>query len=173
MIYERLSIAQPFQERLHSAQDLFRKFKKNLRDNAEIARFVEELKEATRASGEEMAQTGIVEICRQCEQLEGGSCCGAGIENRYDGPLLLINLLLGAKMPAERYEPKSCFFLGEKGCLLISRHVICVNYLCEKITRRIPLENLRTLREREGNELEILFRFNETLRRVVKSWKPD
>ena len=169
MIYEQLSIALPFQERVKNARNLFQKFGRDLLEHSALQPLAGQLKEATRISGEEMAQTGIVEICRRCDQLEGGSCCGAGLENRYDGWLLLINLLLGANIPRERYDRKSCFFLGEKGCRLISRHVICINYLCEKITRRIPPMNLKTMREMEGKELEILFLLNETLRAVMKT----
>ena len=171
MISEQLSIALPFQERVNNARDLFQKFGKELLEDPKIAPLIGQLKEATRASRKEMAQTGIVEICTRCDQLEGGSCCGAGLENRYDGWLMLINLLLGVDIPLKRQVKESCFFSGEKGCLLVSRHVICINYLCGKITHRIPPGQLETLREKEGKELEVLFLLNETLRAVMKKWK--
>ncbi len=170
MISQQLSIALPFLERANNARDVFQEFGKDILKDSNIDRLIRQLKEASLASREEMAQTGIVEICTRCDQLEGGSCCGAGLENRYDGWLLLINLLLGVDIPKKRYDRKSCFLLSENGCLLVSRHVICINYLCGKITRSIPPEQLQEMREREGKELEILFLLKETLRTVVKKW---
>ena len=171
MISKRLTIGLPFRERVNNARDIYGEFGGRLLENPKLVRLLGQLKEATLASREEMGQTGIGEICRRCEQLEGGSCCGAGLENRYDGWLLLINLLLGVEIPFKRYDAESCFLLGENGCLLVSRHVICINYLCGKITRRIPPGPLKPLREKEGKELEILFLLNETLRAVTKKWK--
>ncbi len=171
MISKRLTIALPFRERVKNARDIYREFGKDLLENPKMDRLLGQLKEATVASREEMGQTGIVEICRRCDQLEGGSCCGAGLENRYDGWLLLINLLLGVDIPLKRYEKESCFLLGENGCLLVSRHVICINYLCGKIAGRITQDRLRKLREMEGRELETLFLLNETLKVFMKKWK--
>ncbi|MGA7965185.1 MAG: hypothetical protein WCB49_04745 [Gammaproteobacteria bacterium] len=171
MISKRLTISLPFRERVKNARDIYREFGKDLLETPKIDRLLGQLKEATLASREEMGQTGIVEICRRCDQLEGGSCCGAGLENRYDGWLLLINLLLGADIPFKRHDEKSCFLLGEKGCLLVSRHVICINYLCGKITRRIPPDHLKELRELEGRELETLFLLKESLRTFMKQCK--
>lgn len=170
MISQQLSIALPFLERVTNARDVFQEFGKDILKDPKIDRLIRQLKEASLASREEMAKTGIVEICTRCDQLEGGSCCGAGLENRYDGWLLLINLLLGVDIPQKRHDKKSCFLLGEKGCVLVSRHVICINYLCGKITRTIPPEQFQEMREREGKELEILFLLKETLRTVVKKW---
>jgi hypothetical protein len=104
-----------------------------------------------------MADAGIVAICTACERDDGGSCCGAGLEDRYDGVTLLINLLLGADLPAKRRDPASCHFLGEHGCLLSIRDVICVNFLCQKIETEIPLERIAPMRAREGEQLETLF----------------
>ncbi len=171
MISDQLSMALPFQERAKNARNLFQRFGKEILEDPKVVRLLGQLKEATLASREEMGKTGIVEICRRCDQFEGGSCCGAGLENRYDGWLLLINLLLGVDIPLKKHEKESCFLLGENGCLLVSRHVICINYLCRKITRHIPPTQLTTLRDREGKELELLFLLNETLRVFMKKWK--
>jgi hypothetical protein len=124
--------------------------------------------ESVESVNREMARVGLVEICRVCDEEEGGSCCGAGIENRYDGVLLLINLLLGATLPAKRTEPSSCLFLGEGGCLLPARHVLCVNYACEKVTREIPAAELAALREREGPALEALFLLHDCITRLLR-----
>jgi len=98
---------------------------------------------------------------------EKGSCCGRGIENYYDEPLLLLNLILGVNLHIKRYEKSSCFFLGENGCLLSARHTLCVNYLCEKITHKYTPSELSRLREVEGIQLALTFELCETLRKYL------
>ena len=101
-------------------------------------------------------------------QNEGGSCCGYGLENRYDGWLLLINLFMDVELPKTRRDPKSCFFLGEKGCLLEVRHVICINYICKKISRQIEPSKISVLREQEGLEINFVFLLHEQIKRVLR-----
>ena len=102
-----------------------------------------------------------------CERDEGGSCCGAGLEDRYDGVTLLVNLLLGAELPARRPDPASCLFLGADGCRLLARDVICVNFICKKIADEVSPQRLGPLREREGIELEILFALHARLTELL------
>ena len=127
------------------------------------------LKEALKATRNEMMLSGIAEACRACEEAESGSCCGRGIENRYSGILLLINRLLGRRLPDKRTSPDSCFFLGKEGCRLLTRHVICINYLCKKVTDRIDPLKIAALREKEGHEVELLFLLNEQIREMLKA----
>ena len=79
----------------------------------------------------------------------------------------MINLLLDSRLPKERYDTSSCFFLGSTGCLLRARHVICVNYICKKITHRIDQNKINDLREKEGEELNILFLLHEHIKQVL------
>ena len=123
---------------------------------------------AIEKSRQAMVAAGIADECRQCERHEGGSCCGAGLENKYTGTLLLINLLLGIKIPSKRTDPSNCYFLGNEGCRLLARHVICVNYLCRKITDRIDPKGTALLREAEGRELDLLFRLNEHIKEILR-----
>ena len=132
------------------------------------ATLLSRLKGAVHASHTAMAEAGIADECRTCEEREGGSCCGAGLENKYDGTLLLINLLLGIQLPKRRSDPPSCLFLGPDGCLLIARQVICVNYLCKKIEDRINPSKIAVLREKEGVELECLFHLIEHIREKLR-----
>lgn len=125
-------------------------------------------KNAIMSSSREMVKTGLVEKCRDCEERDGGSCCGKGLENHYSGVMLLINLLLGRKLGKERYDAKGCLFLGENGCNLLARNVICVNYLCSKITSVIKPKQLAPLREKEGTELDLLFNLNERIKEYIK-----
>jgi hypothetical protein len=155
------------QEKTDWAEHCYDRFNGTLIQDKFIVHHLKKIEDAIQASHKEMGEVGILDICRDCEENEGGSCCGAGLENRYDGWLLLINLLLDVRLPKKRHDKESCFFLGEDGCLLKARHVICVNYLCKKITDQIGPHKLTSLREKEGVELEILFLLNERLKKIL------
>ena len=163
-----VSISSPIEEKIAWAEACYQELGAQLLVKKTIFEYLGRLKKAIRASHTEMAETGIVDLCKECEQDEGGSCCGAGMENRYDGRLLLINKLLGMELPKKRSDSRSCYFLGEEGCLLQSRHVICINYICKKITDRIDPQKINALREKEGEEVDVLFLLNEQIVGALK-----
>jgi hypothetical protein len=160
-------IESPIKEKIAWAKNCFRERGTDLLKDEEVGILLKKLKMAIDASHKEMARTGIIEFCRLCEQEEGGSCCGLGLEKKYTGVLLLINLLLGHQITDRRQNPSSCFFLGEDGCGLLSRQVICVNYLCKKITDQIDPQKIAPLRIKEGIELDLLFHLNERIKKVL------
>lgn len=122
-----------------------------------------QLDENIEATWKEMVSIGVVRECSDCAVKEG-SCCGAGMENSYSEVLLLINLLLGKSLPGQAYDTNSCYFLGENGCLLRAREVICVNYLCGRIYRAIEKERLVHLQRIAGKELKTLFMLEEDIK---------
>jgi len=164
-----VTLSSPIDKKIARAEASYGEAGARLLKESSIVELLETLGAAIQASRREMVKTGIAHLCRECEQDEGGSCCGAGLENRYDVWLLLINLLMDASLPAERRDPTSCFFLGDSGCLLKARHVICVNYVCKKITDRIDPRKLHSLREKEGAELNALFLLHERVKGVLKT----
>ena len=170
MILKQTSLSNPIEEKIAWAQHCYQEFGDDLLKEKKLVDLLAHLKAAVVVSRREMALTGIIEICRRCDQEEGGSCCGAGLENRYDGWLLLINLLLGVKLPKTRQETDSCFFLGKNGCLLMARHVICINYLCKKITDLIDPRVIIELREKESEEVNTLFILHENIKTVLRKW---
>jgi len=170
MILKQTSLSNPIEEKIAWAQYCYQEFGDNLLKEKNLVDLLTDLKAAVIASRREMALTGIVEVCRRCDQKEGGSCCGAGLENRYDGWLLLINLLLGVKLPKTRQQTNSCFLLGKSGCLLMARHVICINYLCKKIADLIDTHTIIELREKEGEEVNTLFMLHESIKTVLRKW---
>lgn len=115
-----------------------------------------------------MIESGLSALCEQCEVEEGGSCCGRGLEDRYSASLLLINLMLDASLPDQRYDESSCFFLAQKGCLLKARHAICVSYICSKIKHLLNPDLLKLLQESEGIELDAVFRLNERIKILLR-----
>jgi len=158
-----VSVSSEIEEKIAWARDFFREHRQRLKREEPVRELMLRLEKAISASSREMERIGIAGICEGCERDEGGSCCGAGIEDRYDAWSLLINLMLGAELPEKRWAPASCFFLGRKGCLLKARHVICINYLCDRITSCISPRRLEHLRELEGEEILLHFRFHELL----------
>ena len=162
------SLSSSIQVKIRWARDLYARLREKLLHTPEIISCVKDLEYAIAGSRQAMSASGLSDICRKCEIEGGGSCCGAGLENKYSTRLLFINLLLGTGLPATRYDKSSCFFLGEKGCLLKARHAICVNYVCSKITDQLGPNLLAPLREKEGIELEVLFGLNEKLKEFLK-----
>lgn len=163
-----VSLESPIEERVTWAEDCFMSFGNRVLGDQTIRHLLEKLEQALRDSHRWLAETGILEMCRECDSREGGSCCGAGLEKHYGGILLLINLLLGVQLPHKSMGPSSCYFLSPSGCLLLARHVICVNYLCTKITGHIDPRDLSALREKEGVELNCLFHLNERLLKTLR-----
>lgn len=157
-------------QRIAWAGDAFDRLRIRFYEDEASSLLLKRLQKAINVSKKLSEQIGISEICHKCDRLEGGSCCGAGMENRYDGWLLLVNMLLQVNLPEERFDPSSCYFLGQNGCTLKARHVICINHVCGKITGAIKKEDLMLLREKEGEELEILFHLNERLKVLAEQW---
>lgn len=168
-----ISLESPIEEKIAWARRQYQMYEEALLRDPGIAGLLTDLEAAINASHEEMMGTGMAAICRRCDQEEGGSCCGAGIEDRYDAWLLLINLLLGATLPEKPCQSDACFFSGETGCLLRARHVLCINYLCKKATDQIDPGRLSRLREKEGVEVNALFILHERIKTVLKKWMSD
>lgn len=164
MTLAEISLECPIEDKIAWAERLYAECGGRLKADPAVADLIERFRNAAEASHREMVRSGVAETCMRCARYEGGSCCGRGIEDRYSGLLLLVNLLLERPLPGERYDPQGCFFLGENGCLLLARHVLCVNYLCAKITQHMEPARIRPLRDREGEELDLLFLLTEKVK---------
>lgn len=152
------------EEKIDAAYALFEAWRVRLQEDVRVGALLERLDDKIRASLRAMQTLYVVQACKRCEEQEGGSCCGAGIENRYDPLLLMINLLLGATLPDRRTYADSCYFLHAQGCCLKARHVLCVNYLCSKLQRAIAPDDLIALQTVVGEELDTGFALYETIK---------
>ena len=161
-------LSSTIQEKIAWAEDQFEVNNRRRFRDQDVIDLVEKLKRAIEASHAEMEKTGVSDLCRVCDEDEGGSCCGAGLENRYDGWLLLGNLLLDAPLPKIRRNPQDCFFLGGTGCLLRARHTLCINYACKRITEQISPQRMAALRAREGTEIHLLFLLIERVKGILR-----
>ena len=138
------------QARYAWALEQHRLYGARLREDETVDWLLAELRARVAASRESMVAAGLVEDCRICEEQEGGSCCGRGMEAHYDGVLLLINLMLGASIEKEWRDEESCLFLGPTGCRLLARDHICVNYLCVKVGERLSPPAVAEMRRLPG-----------------------
>ncbi|SPD73342.1 conserved hypothetical protein [uncultured Desulfobacterium sp.] len=163
-----VTISSPIEKKIAWAEECYRTSGNRLLEDRRIAELLSKVKAAVEQSRSAMMETEMVDVCRRCEMEEGGSCCGLGMEDKYDDGLLLMNLLMGLTLPKKRWDERSCYFLADTGCLLKVRHVICVNYICKKITDRVKPEELKALKEKEGLELDAVFVLHEELRRKLK-----
>ena len=93
----------------------------------------------------------------------------SGIENKYDAVLLLINLLLGCSLENNEPVGNSCYFLGKNGCMLTARHVLCVNYICDKLQKKLNREELLALQTCAGEELDTLFILHESIKKKLRA----
>ncbi len=153
--------------RIEWARKMFCIYHDTLRADGEAGRLAVDFNDARRAARRASDSAGVSALCRMCDREQGGSCCGAGIELKYDGWLLLVNLFLGVELPDRRARPRCCYFLGDEGCILAAREVLCINYLCRNVMEKVPFSEILALRELEGREIEILFRLNERIKRVI------
>lgn len=114
-----------------------------------------------------MAAIGLVKECADCAVNGNGTCCGARTGNKCDSILLFINLLLGKSLPDRAQDSHLCYFLTKQGCALRARHVICVNYLCQRLRKTIEHEKLILLQETAGEELHALFILEEYIKKKI------
>ncbi|MGQ9500048.1 MAG: hypothetical protein ACUVQ6_06830 [Dissulfurimicrobium sp.] len=163
-----LGIDHPINKKIEWAQKKIEAFGPMILEDEEISRLIEIYRAAIKNTRSAMSDAGVTALCTHCAVNDGGSCCGAGIENRFDATLLLINLLMGSSLPTARFYTAGCMFLGEKGCLIEARQLICVNYICQRLEEQIDKEALLHLKERIGEEAYAGFTLEETLKMWLK-----
>ncbi len=161
------------QGKIQLARSLYTTWKDRLLGTSLILDSLDALRQSIAATEQTMRELGILDLCKHCDQEEGGSCCGSGIENKYDAVLLLINLLFGVSLPEKRYDANSCYFASEHGCVLTARHVLCVNYICSKIEQALHPDKIIAVQRIAGNELDLSFMLHETVKEFMKSGSND
>ena len=154
------------ERKIEAAKGLYEEFGEALLADGVVAPLLQAYLQRVASTWKEMERIGVTRICRRCALEDGGSCCGKGIENHFDAILLLINLLAGKELPESRRDPTGCWFLGEEGCTLAARHVLCVNYLCHRITGTLEQGKIQGLQAKILQESDAGFALEE----AVKAW---
>ncbi len=156
----------PIKEKLQWARVIFQQVGMQMKEDRVIAGLLADYDRKIDASWQAMWKNGVVEECTICAVQDGGSCCGQGIENKFDVVNLLVNLLFGVSLPDQPWDHTGCWFLGPKGCLLKARHVICVNFMCKRLYAAVPAERLQRVQMAMQAETDAAFMLEE----YIKSW---
>ena len=114
-----------------------------------------------------MVRTGIVRECADCAVNGGGTCCGVRTGHKCGNILLLVNLLLGRILPLEQADVHLCHFLTKQGCALRARHVICVNFVCRRLTDVLSHDSLCDVQRIAGGEIDTLFTLEECIKKKI------
>ncbi len=157
------------QQKIDQAYRLYDICGASLRQEPSIRSSLEKLQWCIENTNRTMLALGVVAQCKHCETKDGGSCCGAGIENKYGPVLLLMNLLLGTALPNQARMQNSCYFLRENGCMLTVRHVLCVNYICKNIQKKLTRRELIDLQSCAGEELDKVFVLHEAIKKKIRT----
>lgn len=156
-------------KKIEHARRLFEVWGNSFRQDPSIGALLRKLGNCIETTRQSMVTLGVAAACKNCEENEGGSCCGSGIENKYEVVLLLINLLLGCSVQDHEPFGNSCLFLGKKGCTLTARHVLCVNYICNTLQKKLTREELIALQTCAGEELDTLFLLHEAIKKKLRT----
>ena len=168
---ECLDEGSPIEDKIRMARHIYDSWSDQLKREPHIQQLIEKLERCLENSRAAMLELGIVETCKHCDEEEGGSCCGAGLENKSDTFLLLMNLLLGVSLPGGHHRPDSCYLLSDKGCVLRVRLVLCVDFLCPKILATMSRGDLMRLQQVSGDELTTGFLLYDAVKRFLRNKK--
>lgn len=140
---------------LAKARSLLETYGPQLAADPEQARLLGEYhQEILRSHGLMLAKLVFAD-CEVCAGVDGGvSCCFEGAEDWYYPLLLLANLLMGVEPSLDRRRPGDCLFNGQRGCELLARYGICLNFFCPDLCARLGEADLLLLRRAVGRELE-------------------
>jgi len=119
----------------------------------ELAGLLAKFKEQLHATNQLFADLDVAADCASCCDRDQGPCCFDGAQGWYDLRLLLINLLLGVKVPERPELVDDCWFNSPTGCKLLAKESICLNFFCPDIQERLAADELMALRQQVGREL--------------------
>ncbi len=159
----------PILKKIECAETIFGAYGRELLSDKKIKSLLDVYRQAIRQSWLQMEETGVVAECTDCATKGGASCCAKGIEDHFDATLLLINLLMGCELPSSRWDKTGCWFLGERGCRLIARHVICINYICRRLYNRIGEKGLQVVQVKMVEETDAGFFLEEAIKKWLRS----
>ncbi len=155
-------------DKIRLARALYSSWGEQLQGEPHIHDLSKKLEKSIKTSREAMQALGLIEICKRCDEEEGGSCCGAGLENKFDTFLLLMNCLMGVSLPEHHRRADSCYFLSDTGCMLQVRLVLCVDFLCPKILGALSHAELIELQKISGDELVTGFLLYDAVKKLMR-----
>lgn len=113
-----------------------------------------------------MRDIKMISGCTECAN-KTGSCCFQQVEQSYDHAMLLVNLLMGVRLPDEREIDGNCYFLGRNGCKLLARDAFCINYICADLKRVLGPSTVSGFAATAGEEIFSGWETERTLRQCL------
>jgi hypothetical protein len=132
-------------QKLACARTLYERAGEELLARPDLRRMLRELTVLSAALQLRMGEMSMFSLCRSCAARPGGGCCSAYMANETDALLLLLNMLLGVEVAAQREDTVECCFLGQEGCILTVKPIFCLNYNCSHILTGNGAEVLQDL----------------------------
>ena len=163
MVYFFYNIA----EQTQKANELYSLYGSDILLDKKCSSLLEELKDAIEDSWKIMKEMGVVATCSDCADEKPGGCCHFGIETCYTNMNILMNLLLGVKIPEQRKLENNCLFVSENGCLLKARFKTCIHHLCPGITNSLSEYDLFRLRATTGYEIKLGLQTESAIRDFI------
>ncbi|RUM88740.1 MAG: hypothetical protein DSZ24_02845 [Thermodesulfatator sp.] len=161
------------QEKLSVAEELYALWGESFLSDPELPPLLEDYRQAVEASNQVMEEAGTFRECYICSVQDGQGCCKIGLENECTVLILLLNLLLGVKLPQEREVPGRCFFVGPTGCKILARPMLCRDYFCRRHYQKIPEAQMIRVTQVLNEELTLLYRITSLLRARLEFWTGD
>lgn len=156
-------------DQIKRAEKLYSLYGNDILRDKKCASLLEELNTAIEDSRKLMKELGVVGSCSACAGEKPGGCCYFGIESCYTDMLLLINMMLGVKIPGQRKLVKNCLFVGEQGCRLKARFKTCIHHLCPQIKDSLKEYDLFRLRATASHEINTGLRTESAIRDMIRS----
>ncbi len=166
------TLKNPISVKIGQSISLYGRITELIENNDEAKWLIQELNNLVDESESIRQMIGMAKECEDCS-MSGSGCCGKDMENHYGVEILIINLLMGVNLFKGGHNKDSCYFVGEGGCILRVREVICVNYLCNRIYSRIPLKNIILFQEVSGRGLDTLFYLEEKIKNYILCKIPE
>jgi len=154
-------------DRICEAVRLQAAFGLGLMQDSRVHTLLNKLDHDIEATQTAMVEAGIAEECADCAVNSQGTCCGVRTGHKCSITIMLINLLLGRTLPSEPADAEHCHFLTKSGCALRARHVICVNFVCQRLKEAIAHRQLCHVQEIAGREMDALFVLEELIREKI------
>ncbi len=164
---------QLIREKISVAEELYEVWGESLVRDPEVSPLLEAYEKAVLASNEFMERVGTFRECYICSVEEGKGCCKIGLENECTVLVLLLNRLLGVRLPSEREVGGRCFFVGPRGCKIFARPMLCRDYFCKRHYERIPERHMIEVTQVLNEELTLLYRLTSLVRSRLEAWTGD
>jgi hypothetical protein len=150
----------------HRANDLFERHGCVLREDRTVSSLLDVFCRAIENTGKAMIKAGVAASCTACAAKGPGSCCFPEIEENYDEIMLLINMLLGCRLPETHEVSNSCFFVGAKGCKLKAKYYFCIHYFCPQLQESLGSAGIEALLKVIGKELSAGWELERAIRQL-------